>query len=353
MNQNSHAVIMAGGIGSRFWPMSRNQKPKQFLDVLGTGKSLIQLTYERLSRIIPQDNIWVVTHKDYKDLTVQNLPHLNIENLLLEPERKNTAPCIMYAANEIKKRNPSATMLVAPADHLILNEIKFVQDVEEGISFIEKEHGLLTLGIQVSRPDTGYGYIHFDQNQHFQNEIFNVLEFVEKPDHNTALKYMEDGNYLWNSGMFLWEVSSILEAIKKYSPEIHEAFTNNESSAIDTIYAQCANISIDYAVMEKADKVIVKRVDFGWSDLGTWGSLSELIKHDEFENAVVADKCILNDSRQCMIHDSESKLIAIQGLHDFIVVNTKEVLLICKKSQEQEIKKMVSDTELKLGKDWI
>jgi mannose-1-phosphate guanylyltransferase len=347
MNTKYHAVIMAGGIGSRFWPLSRNQRPKQFLDILGTGHTLIQMTYDRLSQFIPKENIWVVSHVDYFDLIKVQLPGIDNSNILLEPMRKNTAPCLMYAASAISKRNPDALMFVAPSDHLIVNEALFISDVLSAFSFIEnQEKHLLTFGIQASRPDTGYGYIHFSPDNSLQSEIYPVNQFVEKPDHNTALVYLQSGNFVWNSGMFLWSCKTFLSEMSNHSNILYQQFEHFDlNSNVLAIYNQCDSISIDYALMEKTDKAVVKTVDFGWSDLGTWGSLYQLKSHDDSQNSINGTLIHIDETSNCIIENSGKQLIAIQGLEDFIVVNTEDVLLICQKSSEQKIKDLVKKIE--------
>ncbi|MBK9727880.1 MAG: mannose-1-phosphate guanylyltransferase [Saprospiraceae bacterium] len=348
---NYHAIIMAGGVGSRFWPLSRNQKPKQFLDILGTGKTLIQLTYERLIKIIHPENIWVVSHADYQDLIKEQLPLLQTNNILLEPQRKNTAPCILFAALEISRRDPNSILFIAPSDHLILNESMFVKDVSDSFDFISKNpENLLTFGIQASRPDTGYGYINFDSSQVLAEDIYQVHKFVEKPDHNTALSYLQSGNYVWNSGMFLWKTNTILHSLEIYAPDLFKAFNSyTNPSDIISIYQNCKSDSIDIAVMEKSKSVVVKTVDFGWSDLGTWGSLYELLPHDLNENASTNTKLLLSQTKSCMIHDEQQKLIALHGVEDLIIINTEDVLLICHKSEEQAIKQIVSKVQESFG----
>jgi len=351
MNKHHHAIIMAGGIGSRFWPLSRNQKPKQFIDILGTGKSLIQMTFDRLCLCVPQQNIWVVTNLDYFELVKDQLPLIESDRILCEPSRKNTAPCIAFAAAVLKDLDPESSMLIAPSDHLILNDLQFVKDIHEGFQFVESTQGLLTLGIQASRPDTGYGYIHFNNYENQSHDIFPVVAFVEKPNHNLALQYLESGNYLWNSGMFIWKTSSIISAMEEYTPAISDLFSDFTMDQLELIYDQVESISIDFAVMEKSKNVYVKTVDFGWSDLGTWGSLYHLSKQDDRQNVIHSDKQLLYDVNQCIIHSNTDQLIVVQGLNDYIIINTADVLLICEKSNEQNIKQMVADAATHFGKN--
>lgn len=354
MHKNLHAVIMAGGVGSRFWPLSRSSKPKQFLDFLGTGRSLIQMTYDRLSNLCDASNIWVVCHVDYIDLVKEQLAHIHETNILAEPQRKNTAPCIAFAAKEILNRNPDAMMFVAAADHLITNESQFVRDVNECVLFLEKNNCLLTFGIQASRPDTGYGYIHFDQSENKSYDIYPVKKFVEKPNHNTALEYLNQGDYLWNSGMFIWRADEIMHQIKIHMPSLYNSFSNyaQQCDIID-IYDTCDSVSIDVGIMEKANSVHVKTVDFGWSDLGTFGSIYSLSDHDNQGNFIQVKRHILQEVEGCMIRNEEDKIIAIHGLKNFIVINTKDALMICDMKEEQEIKKLVSGVEKNFGKEMV
>ena len=349
MERAKFAVIMAGGVGSRFWPLSRNQKPKQFLDILGTGKSLLQMTFDRLCKITSPECILVVTHKDYFALVQTQLPLILEKNILTEPDRKNTAPCVLYAAHVIHEISPEADILIAPADHLILNEDQFIKDVNEGFSFLKKNNSILTMGIQASRPDTGYGYIQLVEGGLISDEIYPVKRFVEKPDHNTALQYLNDGNYVWNSGMFLWNTQTILQAFEKYAPSMVAHFTPFDRTKIEEVYTQCESISIDYAIMEKSDQVYVKSVDFGWSDLGTWGSLYTLLPHDQQGNSTNNDQHFLMDTEDCIIHNETNQIITVQGLKNFIIVNTPDALLICDKNEEQKIKQITSEVGIKFG----
>lgn len=346
---------MAGGIGSRFWPLSRNQKPKQFLDVLGTGQTLIQMTFQRLARTIHRDHIWVVSHQDYKDLVRQQLPDIHPERMLLEPERKNTAACILYATKHIEQIDKDALVLIAPSDHLILNDGEFDQDIAEAVSFIHSNpEALLTFGIKASRPDTGYGYIRFYPDARQEFNVHPVVKFVEKPDHNTALSYLASGEYVWNSGMFLWANKTIDKALMKYQAQLYKLFENyRPGQSISEIYKDAPSISIDYAVMEKTDAAFVKTVDFGWSDLGTWTSLYELMNQDEQFNALHAEVSILSQVHSCLVRNEESKLIALHGVENLIIINTADALLICDKNQEQAIKSLVGHIEVKYGKMFL
>ncbi|MBK9272448.1 MAG: mannose-1-phosphate guanylyltransferase [Saprospiraceae bacterium] len=347
------SVILAGGVGSRFWPLSRNNHPKQFLDILGTGKSLLQLTWDRLLNVSPASNILIVTHKDYFELVKNQLPDVLEENILLEPERKNTAPCILYAALVIQKINPNALMFVAPSDHLILQSNQFILDVEESVSFLKNEEGILTLGIQVSRPDTGYGYIEFDPESEENNEVFKVSRFVEKPDRNLAIEYMNTGRFLWNSGMFLWSIPTILSAFQEQCAAMYQLFEKNGLEQIEKVYQECENISIDYAILENYNKIFVKRVDFGWSDLGTWGSVYGLIQQDEFANTSLHGKQILLETSGCMIYNEGNQILATYGIRDLIIINTTEAILVLPRNEEQSVKKLVQKIESQFGNKFL
>jgi mannose-1-phosphate guanylyltransferase len=346
---NNFAVIMAGGIGSRFWPLSSEQKPKQFLDILGIGKSLLQMTFERLAKICPEKNILIVTNKQYKELVKEHLPNIPSENILLEPLRKNTAPCIAYANHKIRARHKKhANIIVAPSDHLILNETEFINVVFKGFDFTSTYNSLVTIGITPSRPETGYGYIQYEEESPY-GDIKKVKTFTEKPNRELAESFIESGDFSWNSGIFIWSLKAIEDAYKQYLPEMDELFAEGESvyntieeqKFIDSIYPQVKNISIDYGIMEKAGDVYVINADIGWSDLGTWGSLYTHIKHDDNKNAVVANNVGLFESENNMIYIDNNVKTIIQGLNDYIVVSTKDALLICQKSEEQRIKEFV------------
>ncbi|PKQ68734.1 hypothetical protein BZG01_03175 [Labilibaculum manganireducens] len=404
MNNNNYIVIMAGGVGSRFWPMSTEEKPKQFLDVLGIGKTLLQQTVARFKTIAPAENILIVTSSKYKELVIAQCPELLESNILLEPCMRNTAPCIAYAAYKIKGLNPNANMVVAPSDHLITNEAEFIRIIENGLDFTVANDTLLTLGIQPHRPETGYGYIqsasplinnddpdsyrerinssaqigsegnsyvkmtdvptnfspsgetergisddqcgNFSPSEGTEGGICKVASFREKPNLETAKTYLSEGNYFWNSGIFLWSLKSILSAFESFVPEVAGIFqkgevfynTEKEQAFIDEMFPTCTNISIDYAVMEKADNIYVQPADFGWSDLGTWGSLWEKRERCEQGNTVVGDRVHVFESNNCIVNMPKDKKVVIQGLDDYIVVEDNEVLLICKKEEEQRIK---------------
>ena len=354
MNKNNYCVIMAGGIGSRFWPMSRTQHPKQFLDILGTGETLIQQTYNRLKRICPEENIYIVTNDIYRELTFEQLPNLNDEQVVCEPSRRNTAPCVAYANFKIAAKNPNANIVVAPADHLILKEDEFVRVINMALEYTAKNDALFTLGITPSRPDTGYGYIQFDDTE---EDIKKVKTFTEKPNLELAKQFIDSGDFCWNSGMFVWSLKSINKAFEKLLPTMHQIFvagegkynTPEEADFIKEAYSTCKNISIDYGIMEKSKNVHVISADIGWSDLGTWGSIYTHLPLDENKNAVVGKNVMLYESKGNIVNVPKTKLVVLQGLKDFIVVESDNILLVCKKQDEQEIKQFVSD--IKLTKD--
>ena len=353
---------MAGGIGSRFWPMSRNTLPKQFLDIMGTGKTLIRQTYERFLEICPPENIYIVTNEQYQEHVYAQLPELNKNQVLAEPQRRNTAPCIAYAAFKIAQLNPDANMVVAPSDHVINDEKNFQEAIRVGLAFTKKTDGLLTIGIQPSRPDTGYGYIQFKEKVEDENFGINeVKTFTEKPNLEMAKFFLKSGEFLWNSGIFLWNCKAILQAFEKNLPDMYTLFqegnivynTPEESTFIRKAYEKCTNISIDYGVMEKAKNVFVLSAEFGWSDLGTWKSLYEQLPHDKKENAVVGPHVMLDNTSNCVINIPANKLAVIQGLENFIIVDTDQVLLICPKDDEQQIRNLVNDVKLKKGDKFI
>jgi mannose-1-phosphate guanylyltransferase len=349
---------MAGGIGSRFWPMSTTAHPKQFIDILGTGQTLIQQTYSRLKKICPEENIYIVTNEIYEDLILEQLVGVTKEQIISEPSRKNTAPCIAYANHKIAEKNPNANIVVAPADHLILKEDEFVRVVNMALAYTEKNDCLVTLGINPSRPDTGYGYIQYDSNvSSSDDKIKKVKTFTEKPDLELAKQFVESGEFCWNSGMFIWSLKSINKAFEKLLPTMDGIFkegigkynTAQEKDFIKKAYSVCKSISIDYGIMEKSPNVHVISADIGWSDLGTWGSIYTHLEHDEQQNAIVGDNVMLYDSEKNIINVPKDKLVVLQGLEDFIVVDTDEVLMVCKKQDEQKIKQFVND--IKLSKD--
>lgn len=353
---------MAGGVGSRFWPLSKSSRPKQFLDILGTGKTLIQQTFERFQSLCPVENFLVVTNSSYKDLVLEQLPELREDQVLLEPLRRNTAPCIAYANSRIQKMNPEARIIVTPADHLILKEQVFQEVIEHGLDFVGKNEELLTLGIPPSRPETGYGYIQVNGKivTGYSN-LFAVKTFTEKPHLEMAQIFYESGEFYWNSGIFLWSLKAIEKAYQKYLPEMSTLFQNeknsigseSEQAVINNIYAECQNISIDYGILEKAENVFVQCADFGWSDLGTWGSLYEHSQKDDNKNVIQGEQVMLYEAKNCMVNVPNDKLVIIQGLKDYIVVESENSLLICKKKDEQEIRKIVNDVKLNKGEEYV
>ena len=358
MQQNYYAVIMAGGVGSRFWPVSTTQFPKQFHDMLGKGDSLLQRTFKRLSTLIPKENILIATNAIYKELVLEQLPECTEKQLLLEPAMRNTAPCILYAALKIQQKDPNAVMVVAPSDHWIDDEQEFINNIQTAFDACEKNDILMTLGIQPNSPNTGYGYIKFENDD---SEIKKVINFTEKPDLKTATKFLESGDYVWNAGIFIWSVKSIVKAFESYLPEMNTLFcegnkaynTNLEDDFINNNYQKAENISIDYGIMQKAENIYTLPVEFGWNDLGTWSSLHEKLEKDEENNAVVNAKTIFNDSSGNMVSTTKYKHVVIQGLEDFIVVEKEDVLLICPKKNEQDIKQIVSQVKEKFGKDLV
>ncbi len=346
--ENNYLVIMAGGIGSRFWPMSSPEKPKQFLDVLGCGKTLIQLTLARFRTVVPPENVWVVTSRRYERLVREQLPDVPAENVLLEPCRRNTAPCICYVSWKIKKQNPRANIVVAPSDHVIGDVDAFRSAVSDALEFAAETDAIVTLGIKPTRPETGYGYIKADLgfSSSRKKNIFRVDEFREKPTAEVAESYLKQGNYLWNAGIFIWSVSTIINAFRVYEPELSAMFedlmpcydTPDEQAQIDKLYPECKDISVDYAIMEKTEEVFVYPADFGWSDLGSWGSLRQQIKQDAYGNACIGPDISLYDSHNCIVHATEEKKVVVQGLDGYIVAEKDGTLLICQLSEEQRIK---------------
>jgi len=344
--KDTYVLIMAGGVGSRFWPKSRNTFPKQFIDILGIGKSLLQLTYERFLKICPKENILILSNEQYAGLVADQLSELPSENIISEPSRNNTAPCIAYASFKIHQLNPEAKIVVAPSDHLILNEMVFLEKVQQALAYASKEDALVTLGITPTRPDTGYGYINYNKGE--REGVHQVLRFLEKPNVEKAKEFVASGDYLWNAGIFIWSVNSILSALAIYSPGIFELFekgkscynTPDEKSFILENYPLSDNISIDYAIMEKAGNVFTIPGDFGWSDLGTWASLYEVVGKDEHNNVFSGQAINLSDTTNCMIHIPKDKVAVVKGLDNFIVVDDGKVLLIYPKANEQEIKEV-------------
>lgn len=349
---------MAGGVGSRFWPFSRTNKPKQFLDFLGTGRSLLQMTFERFRGVIPIENIYIVSNQAYRDLILEQLPELKPEQVLLEPLRRNTAPCIAYAVHKIKARTDKATILVVPSDHLITNEDVYVRVLREGLTFAQNNNALLTLGMKPTRPETGYGYIQIDEGGGL---LRKVKTFTEKPNLEMAKIFVSSGEFYWNSGMFLWNLDAILEAFKEYLPDVSEKFaagaavynTDEEQAFVNKVYSLCPNISIDYGIMEKAKNVYVMMADFGWSDLGTWSSLYELSDKDDSGNATVNGASQLYNCKDNLIVLPSGKVAVIQDLENYLVAEEGNVLLICKKDEEQKLRQYFNDVEARLGKEFV
>ncbi|MDY6206996.1 MAG: mannose-1-phosphate guanylyltransferase [Prevotella sp.] len=353
MAHNNHLVIMAGGVGSRFWPMSTAEKPKQFIDVLGVGRSLLQLTFDRFQGICQPENIWVVTNKRYAALVKEQLPDIPERNILCEPCRRNTAPCIAYVSWRIKATDAQANIVVSPSDHIVMNITEFRRVVKQCLSFTGESDSILTLGMKPTHPETGYGYIQADLSYSSarNKEIFRVDSFREKPDLETAEQYIKNKSYFWNAGIFIWNVKTIVNAFRVYQPSMSKIFesldevygTEKEQEMIDLRYPECENISVDYAIMEKAEEIFVCPSDFGWSDLGTWGSLLQQTKHDLFGNSLIGDNISIYDTKNCIIHTTEEKKVVVQGLDGYIVAEKDNTLLICKLSEEQKIKQYTGE----------
>ena len=361
--KNQYCIIMAGGVGTRFWPMSTTAHPKQFLDILGTGRTLIQQTYDRFKTLCPPENIYVVTSDIYESLVAEQLPNLPKANILTEPSRKNTAPCVAYASYKIHQLNPKAITVVAPSDHLIIKEDVFIKAIKSCFEKAKSEDCLLTLGIKPSRPDTGYGYIQFvnESSGEKDKRIYKVKTFTEKPDHDMAKFFMESGDFLWNSGIFIWSTKSVIKSLEQNDPELATLFkdgeefynTPKEKEFIKRAYNVCKNISIDYSLLEKAKNVYVRSSIIGWSDLGTYGSLYTHIKHDKGNNALVGKNIIQYGCNNCIVHVPKDKLVVMQGLEDFIVVESDGVLMICKKQDEQQIRNFVNDVKVQKGDKFV
>lgn len=350
---------MAGGVGSRFWPLSRSTRPKQFLDILGTGRTLIQQTFDRYSALIPKENFLVVTSVSYKDLVLNQLPELNENQVLLEPLRRNTAPCVAYAAYKIKSKNPNANLVVAPSDHLILKEEEFIRQVKNGLEFVEGRDALLTLGIKPSRPETGYGYIQVKNKiKHKQlDNLHKVKTFTEKPDSEMAKVFVDCGEFFWNSGIFIWSLPSILAAFDTYLSDISTLFSNgiklynteDEVHFINKTYSECQGISIDYGILEKAGNVYVLTADFGWSDLGTWGALYDNKEKDKQGNVINGENVLTYDTSNCIVNINDEKVAVLHGLDGYIVAESNDTLMICRKEDEQQIKQFVTDVRIEKG----
>ena len=360
MNKHNYVAIMAGGIGSRFWPMSRSNYPKQFLDILNTGKTLIQQTYERYCKLVPEENIYIITSKEYIPIVKKQLPGINPENILGEPSKKNTAPCVAYISFKLLQKDPNANLVAAPADHIVIEPEEFIKTSKKALDFVSHINAFVTLGIKPTQPNTGYGYIQHDTVP-AAPDVYKVKTFTEKPNLELAKTFIASGDFLWNAGIFIWKVKNIITAFEKYLPEMYEIFasekekfnTKEEEAAIEEIYPQCSNISIDFGIMEKADNVYVIPASFGWSDLGAWNSAWENMEKDYLGNAVAGKNVMIVDATKCMVHTQDNKLVVLQGLDDFIVVDTKDVLLICRKEKEQEIKDFVSEVKRNKGDKYL
>ena len=360
MNKHHYVAIMAGGIGSRFWPKSRTSYPKQFLDILNTGKTLIQWTFERYAAFVPKENIFVVTSGDYEDIVAEQLPEIPKENILCEPSRKNTAPCVAYISFKLLLKDAEASLIIAPSDHIILDNETFKEISLKALDFVTHLKALVTLGITPTYPNTGYGYIQHEPLSVAEN-IYKVKTFTEKPNLELAKTFIASGDFLWNAGIFVWQVKNIIKAFEQFQPEMFELFegekenfnTAEERNAINRIYPLCTNISIDVAIMEKAENVYIIPSSFGWSDLGTWNSAYENLEKDYLGNAVASENVIVIDATKCMISAPPEKLVLIQGIDDCIIVDTEDVLLICKKDKEQEIKEYVAEVRRSKGDTYL
>lgn len=350
---DNHLVIMAGGVGSRFWPMSTPECPKQFIDVFGVGRTFIQMTVDRFKGLVLPENIWVVTSVKYKDIVKEQLPEVPESNILLEPCRRNTAPCIAYVSWRIKAKNPKANIVVAPSDHLVTDVVEFQRVINTALQFVSETDSIVTLGMKPTRPETGYGYIQANSHEPSlrNKEIFRVDSFKEKPDLATAKRYIQDKEYFWNSGIFVWNVRTIINALRVYLPDVNDIFeallpiygTAKEQAIIDKEFPKCENISIDYAVLEKADEIFVMPASFGWSDVGTWGSLHTIAKADDDKNNTIGQDIRLYETKNCVIHTTQEKRVVVQGLDGYIVAEKDNTLLICKLSEEQRIKEFSAE----------
>ncbi len=360
MNPHHYVCIMAGGIGSRFWPMSRTSYPKQFLDILSTGESLLQATHRRFASFIPAENIFVVTSTEYGELVKGQLPQMPTQNVLCEPSRKNTAPCVAYMAFKLLQKDPEASFIVAPSDHLILDTTAFTKVCLEALSFVEKHNALVTLGIKPTYPNTGYGYIQYEE-QPVTDNVYKVKLFTEKPNLELAKTFIASGDFLWNAGIFVWKAKSIATAYEQYLPEMYEVFvgeneaynTPQEQEAVDRMYPLCSNVSIDIGIMEKANNVYIIPSSFGWSDLGAWNSAYDNMGKDNLGNAINNDNVMVVEASNNMVYSNPEKLIVLQGLQEYIVIDTKDVLLICKRDQEQAIKEYVGEIKRNRGDKYL
>jgi len=356
---NTYCVIMAGGIGSRFWPLSRTAKPKQFLDILGTGRTFLQQTYDRFLKVVPKENFLVVTNVRYKEIVMEQLPELNEEQVLLEPLRRNTAPCLAYALQKIKLKNEKAVVIVSPSDHLILDSAEFVNQLNNGLEFLDTNEALITLGIKPDRAETMYGYIQIKNKKEFHDldNLYKVKTFTEKPDVEMAKIFIETGEFYWNSGIFISTLTCFFDAFEKHLPEMEQTFsmgrhllnTGDEEAFIKKAYSECQAISIDYGIMEKATNVFVLTAEFGWSDLGSWSSLYEQNGKDHDGNLKSGDNSLLYDTSNCIIDIKDDKVAVIQGLDGYIIAESNDVLMICRREDEDQIKKFVTDVRIKKG----
>lgn len=355
MNNNYYAVIMAGGIGSRFWPVSTGTYPKQFHDMLGAGQTLLQKTFSRLEKFIPKENILILTNEAYNDLVISQIPNIDPNNIVLEPCMRNTAPCILYAAMKIKQRNENAVMIVAPSDHWIEDEKAFTEDVKVCFQTAQQSDVLMTLGIVPTFPNTGYGYIAYGKSD--TSLVKKVDKFTEKPNYETAKKFIEDGNYLWNAGIFIWSVNGVLKAFATYQTQLFELFkqgqsvynTEKEADFIEKTYPQAENISVDYAILEPSSNIYVYPAHFDWNDLGTWGSLHEKLPKDEKQNTIVNARVLFKNAGNNIVRTEDKKIVIIDELHDYIIVDKKDVLLIYPKNKEQNIKEILNEVKAKFG----
>lgn len=361
MNKNYYAILMAGGVGSRFWPVSTQEFPKQFHDMLGTGDTLIQKTFNRLAKLIPQENIFILTNKRYNDLVFEQLPNITKRQVVLEPAMRNTAPCILYASLKIKKENPNALMIVAPSDHWIEDENAFTENVQQAFDYCSNTDALMTLGISPTFPNTGYGYIEYNTEKELKkDEVKSVIQFCEKPDYKTAKSFLDQGNFLWNAGIFMWSVKTVIKAFENNQPELFRLFekgmqvynTEFEDDFIEENYIKAENISVDYAIMEKSNNIFVIPATFGWNDLGTWGSLYDKLEKDESHNAIVNAKTLTEDASGNMIRTKAEKVVVVDGLKDYIIVDEEDVLMIYPKSKEQDIKKTLTEVKNKFGEQY-
>jgi len=357
-NKNYYAILMAGGVGSRFWPVSTQDFPKQFHDMLGTGETLIQKTFHRLANLIPEENIFILTNERYNDLVFEQLPEVTKRQVVLEPAMRNTAPCILYAALKIQKENPDAVMIVAPSDHWIEDERAFTQNVEQAFAFCSQNEVLMTLGITPTFPNTGYGYIEYDKSS--ESAIKKVRQFREKPNYETAKSFLKQGNFLWNAGIFIWSAKSVVSVFQKHQPDLYKLFekgisvynSQGEAQFISKNYGKAENISVDYAIMEKSHNVYVLPATFDWNDLGTWGSLYDKLVEDPRQNVVINAKVLAEEAMGNLIRTKGDKVVVVEGLNDYIIVDKDEVLLIFPKEKEQDIKKILQKVKDNFGEHY-